>query len=70
MKISVRDYYLPTPAKIRKIADAILAGTTFISSSSMIMDLKTLAVAALIAGALAKFLSNFFTDNDNDSHSQ
>lgn len=59
------DYYKPTPAKWRKIGDSLLAGSTVITAASFIGDYHTLGMIALIIGATGKFITNFFTDDNN-----
>jgi len=57
---SVKSYWAPTPKKIRKLGDAMLGVFSITSMSSMIMDVKELAVASLILGVVGKILTNFF----------
>ena len=55
-------YWAPTPKKIRKIADSILAGSVTIASFAAFSEHTKLATGVMIVAALAKFTSNFFTD--------
>lgn len=64
MKISFRKYYSPTPASIRKVADAILAASTFLTTSMIITGFAKIAIFALLCGAIAKFLSNIFCEEE------
>jgi hypothetical protein len=59
---TVKSYWAPTPKKIRKIGDAMLGVFSITSMSSMIMDVKELAVASLILGVVGKILTNFFSE--------
>lgn len=65
--LKLSNYYKSTPKKIRKLADAILAASTFVSMSSIIANYSWLAITSLLLGALAKFLSNFFADDNSDT---
>jgi hypothetical protein len=63
MKFSWFGYWKPTPVEIRKIADSVLASATLVSTYSFFTDNKNYAFALMIVSAIAKFLSNFFTDD-------
>ena len=67
MKFTWKGYWEPTPKKIRKIADAILATATLISTYSFFNDNKGFALSVMIISSLAKFLSNFFADDNEIS---
>lgn len=60
-------YWEPTPKRIRKIADALLAGAMTVSTFAMINDSPKLATAVMIIAGIAKFLSNFFTEDPSDN---
>lgn len=67
----IKNYYKPTPAKWRKIGDAILAVGVFVTAGGLIefeklslifepKELKVIIGCALICGVVGKFLTNFF----------
>jgi hypothetical protein len=56
------NYYKNTPAKWRKIGDALLAVSTTITGFAIYEQSKWVALSALILGVLGKFLTNFFTE--------
>lgn len=73
MKLSLKDYWAPTPKKWRKIGDAILATGVFITAGSLLeydkmkeiftaQEVKIIIAVAFVLGALGKFLTNFFTE--------
>ena len=62
MKFSWKDYWKPTPKGIRKLADALLAAAMTVSTFAMINDYPKLAGIIMITAGIAKFFSNFFTD--------
>lgn len=59
---SMKSYWAPTPKKIRKIGDTLLGVFSITSMSSMIYDVKGLALASLIMGVVGKILTNFFCE--------
>jgi hypothetical protein len=63
MKFSWFGYWKPTPVEIRKIADSVLASATLISTYSFFSNNEKFALSVMIISAVAKFLSNFFTDD-------
>lgn len=63
MKFSWKGYWGPTPKGIRKIADALLAGAMTVSTIGFVNDYKTISIVVLIVAGVAKFLSNFFTED-------
>lgn len=61
MKFSWKEYWAPTPKKIRKIADAIVAAATFSGTLLSLNDNVNVGTSIFIAGFVAKILSNFFS---------
>lgn len=59
---TMKSYWAPTPKKIRKIGDTLLGVFSITSMSSMIYDVKSLAVASLVMGVVGKILTNFFAE--------
>jgi hypothetical protein len=59
-------YWAPTPKKIRKIADIILAAAITISSFAAFNDHAKLATVVMVVAGVSKFASNFFTDETNN----
>ena len=55
-------YYAPTPAKWRKLGDALLGVSTTITGFAIYEDVKAIAITALILGVVGKFLTNFFSE--------
>lgn len=64
MKFGINHYWKPTPKTVRKFADALLASSTFISASSILINYPKVAVFSVILGASAKFISNFFGEDN------
>lgn len=65
-QLSNTAYWAPTPKKIRKIADSMLAASTTIATFAAFNDHATLATVVMIVAGIAKFASNFFTDEPNN----
>lgn len=63
MKAGIKQYYKPTPAKLRKLGDALLACALFAAPYADGNHLVFKFV--VIAGIAGKFLTNFFA---NDNH--
>jgi hypothetical protein len=63
MKFCLNSYWAPTPKKIRKIADSLLASAMLVSSFAFVNDYKTIAIVVMITTGVAKFVSNFFADD-------
>lgn len=62
MKLKER-YMAPTPAKMRKLGDALLAVSTTVTTYAIADDWsKWVQISALMLGALGKFLTNFFCE--------
>lgn len=61
MKFSWKEYWAPTPKKIRKMADAIVAAATFSGTLLSLNDNVKMGTFIFISGFFAKILSNFFS---------
>lgn len=57
--LNANAYRLPTPTKWRRIGDALLIGSTLVSSQT---HSPTIALVSQVLGVVGKFLTNFFHD--------
>jgi hypothetical protein len=57
------NYYSPTPKRWRKLGDALLGVSTTITGFAIFEEAKWVAIAALLAGVIGKFLTNFFSED-------
>lgn len=58
-------YLAPTPKKMRKLGDALLAVSTTITTYAIADNWsKWIQISALMMGVVGKFLTNFFTEDD------
>lgn len=75
MKMSLKNYWKPTPKKWRKIGDTILAVGTFITAGSLVaydqmkeiftpQEVKVIIASAFVLGVAGKFLTNFFKEEE------
>lgn len=64
MKFSWKGYWQPTPKGIRKIADALLAGCLTLAGFAASANHPILGITIAVIGGVSKFVSNFFTDNE------
>jgi len=56
-------FYAPTPAKWRKIGDALLGVSSLLGTYSVADDWgKGLTIAIILTGALGKFITNLFSE--------
>lgn len=61
-----KQYWTPTPAKWRKLGDALLAVSTTVTTYAIADDwAKWAQIAALMTGVAGKFLTNFFGPDTN-----
>ena len=73
MKKILKNYYKPTPAKFRKLGDALLATGTAVTAGLLMQfdkleqiftakEVKIIMVIALAFGVIGKFLTNLITE--------
>ena len=64
LKCGYSHYKKPTPTFWRKLGDGLLAMSTFVSVYAIAEEYKWIAFTAVLVGAIGKFLTNFFTEED------
>jgi hypothetical protein len=64
MKLQRKGYWKPTPKKIRKIADSLLAATTFGATMTVLNGMPVLGTILFVIGVVAKFVSNFVAEDE------
>lgn len=76
--MNLKNYYHPTPKKWRKVGDAILAVSVFVTSGGLLAfdtlekiftahELKVIIGCAFVLGVIGKFLTNLFKEEDKKS---
>lgn len=63
MKYGWKNYWAPTPVKIRKIADSIAAACVFAGTLSSFNGEPRIGTIIFVAGFVSKVLSNFFRND-------
>ena len=63
MRKITEQYYRPTPKFYRKLGDALLAVSTFVTGFAIYEEFNVIAIIALVVGVFGKFLSNFFSED-------
>ena len=63
-KASLKHIGKRTPAKLRRLGNALFGASTVVCSVAYISDYPKLAVGALIAGGVGKFITELFTDEN------
>lgn len=64
IKFGIKQYFKPTPKRIRTIADAIVAAATFGGSVIVLNGDPKVGTAVFIVGVVAKFISNLFAEDE------
>lgn len=64
MKFGIKQYFKPTPKKIRTTADAVVAAATFAGSIIVLNGDPRAGTAIFIIGVVAKFISNLFAEDE------
>jgi hypothetical protein len=62
MKFSWKDYFKPTPKRVRVFGDSLVGAGTFAASISVLNGAPKIGTVILVVSVLGKFMSNFFTD--------
>ena len=60
--MKMKSYYKPTPAKWRKLGDALLAAATTGATFAIANDHQWVGLTLMLVGSIGKFLTNFFTE--------
>lgn len=61
-KFGWKEYWKPTPKKIRKIADSLSAAALAVSAFTFASDYKVVAYIVLASAFVGKFISNLFSE--------
>lgn len=64
MKFHLKGIKLPTPKKIVKLANAILATSLFIGTSALVQNHPIVGTFCIIVGGICKGLSYFFSEDN------
>lgn len=62
LKFSWKDYFKPTPKRIRIFGDSLAAAGTFGAGIAVLNGHPIVGTVILIISVVGKFISNFFTE--------
>jgi len=62
MKFDINGYYKPTPKNFRKLGDALLGMSQFLTGYAVVMEEKWLALVCILIGTIGKSMTNFFVE--------
>jgi hypothetical protein len=63
IKFGLSEYWAPTPKSIRKIADSVVAATTFSGGITVLNGYPVAGTVIFVIGFVAKFVSNLFSED-------
>ena len=66
-KFGINQYEKSTPAKWRKLGDALLAVSTFITTYAAVEEIKWLIITSVCLGAAGKFFTNLFSQDEESN---
>lgn len=63
MKLGFKEYFKPTPKRIRIFGDSLAASGTFGASIVILNGHPLAGTIVMIIGVVGKFISNFFSED-------
>ena len=63
MKLGFKEYFKPTPKRIRIFGDSLAAAGTFGASIVILNGHPLAGTIVMIIGVVGKFISNFFSED-------
>jgi hypothetical protein len=63
MKLGFKEYFKPTPKRIRILGDSLAAAGTFGASIVILNGHPLAGTIVMIIGVVGKFISNFFSED-------
>lgn len=67
VKFGWRRFFEPTPKRIKVLGNSMAASSLFVASLAMMGNFEKIAIGIAILGATGKFLSQFFSDEGEQS---
>jgi hypothetical protein len=64
IKFGYKQYFKPTPKRIRIFGDSLAAASLFVSGLAISNGYEKIAIGIAISGWVGKFISNFFADEN------
>lgn len=66
MKANIKNFFQPTPKKLKKLAWSVKAATGSASLTLILNDYKWLGIGAALIGTMCDFTIELFTDGEAD----
>lgn len=63
MKVGLKEYFKPTPKRIRVFGDSLAAAGTFGASIVILNGHPLAGTIVMVVSVIGKFLSNFFSED-------
>lgn len=64
VKFGWKQYFKPTPKRLRVLGDSLAAASLFVGGIAMVSGYEKIAIGVALSGWLGKFISNFFADEN------
>lgn len=64
MKFGWKQYFAPTPKRLRVLGDSLAAAGTFGAGIVILNGHPIAGTVIMVVGVIGKFLSNFFTEEE------
>ena len=68
--MKLKNYWSPTPKKMRKLGDALLAVSMYAQTQQMFTGQNEWLTVLSVAGLVGKFLTNFFAEDSYEDNVQ
>lgn len=66
MKFGLKQYFKPTPKRLRVFGDSLAAAGTLGASIAVLNGHPIVGTTIMVIAVVGKFISNFFTDEPKD----
>lgn len=66
MKFGLKEYFKPTPKRLRVFGDSLAAAGTLGASIAVLNGYPIVGTIIMIVAVIGKFISNFFSENVNN----
>ena len=67
MKFGIKEYFKPTPKRLRVLGDSLAAAGTFAASVTILNGNPQAGTIIMIVSVAGKFISNFFSEEQKPS---
>lgn len=67
VKFGWKRFFEPTPKRVKVLGNSMAASSLFVASLAMMGNFEKIAMGIAILGAMGKFISQFFSDESEQS---